>query len=182
MTTPAFDLSARVDPPLQADEAQTLRAYLDYHRDTFRAKTGGLTAEQLNTALAPSDMTLGGMVKHLALVETSWLVERFAGQPAPEPWASVDWEADVDWDWHSAADDTPEQLTALYEESVRLADEVLQPALRNGGLGALSAQRSRRENEEFSLRWIVVHLIEEYARHNGHADLIRQSVDGATGE
>jgi uncharacterized damage-inducible protein DinB len=175
--------SGRTDPPLRADETTTLLTYLDFHRDTFRWKTQGLDAAGLNATLPPSPMTLGGMMKHLALVESNWFNDVLVGRPEVEPWASVDWDADVDWDWHSAAHDSPEELRRLLEESVAASDAIIQEALAEGGLDRLSARESRREGEgAFSLRWIIVHMIEEYARHNGHADLIRESVDGRTGE
>ncbi len=169
--------TARLDPPTHGDERALLLAFLQYHRDTLRTKAGGLDQQQLATALPPSDMTLGGMVKHLGLVENSWLRERLAGDGLSEPWRSTDWDADEDWDWHSAKDDTPEQLWALYDEMVADADAVIAAH----DLDHLSAVPSR-DGEPFSLRWILLHLIEEYARHNGHADLIRQSIDGQTGE
>lgn len=169
---------SRTDPPLAADERTTLLAFLDYHRDTLRLKAGGLDAAQLAVTLPPSEMTLGGMVKHLALVEHSWLRRVFLGEAYAEPWASVDWEADVDWDWHSARDDSPEGIWALYERMVADADAVVAGA----GLEDLSVKPSRQTGEPFKLRWILLHLVEEYARHNGHADLIRESIDGATGE
>jgi uncharacterized damage-inducible protein DinB len=172
----------RTDPPLRADEATTLIAYLDYHRDTFRMKFGGLTADQLRATHPPSDMTLGGMVKHLALVESSWFNDVLMGRPELEPWASVDWDADRDWEWHTAADDSPEELRAIFDESVRDSDAIIAEALAEGGLDRESVVPSRRGEGQFSLRWILVHMIEEYARHNGHADLIRESIDGATGE
>ena len=168
----------RVDPPTRGDERTLLLAYLDYHRETLRRKAGGLDAAQLDTALPPSEMTLGGMVKHLALVENSWLRDRFLGEGLSEPWRSVDWDADWDWDWHSARDDSPEQIWALYDAMVADADSVIADA----SLDDLSAEASRRTGEPFSLRWILLHLIEEYARHNGHADLIRESIDGEVGE
>jgi hypothetical protein len=167
----------RTDPPTHGDERPMLLAYLDYHRETLRQKAGGLDATQLATALPPSDMTLGGMVKHLGLVENSWLRERFKGDGLSEPWASTDWDADWDWDWNSAKDDNPQQLWALYEEMIADADAVISDA----GLDDLAAQPSRT-GEPMSLRWILLHLVEEYARHNGHADLIRQSIDGEVGE
>jgi uncharacterized damage-inducible protein DinB len=168
----------RLDPPTHGDERTLLVAFLRYHRDTLRAKAGGLNQRQLAATLDPSEMTLGGMVKHLALVENSWLRDRFTGEGLSEPWRSVDWQADEDWDWHSAADDTPERLWALYDEMVADADAVIAAH----DLDDLSAKRSRSSGEPFSLRWILLHLIEEYARHNGHADLIRESIDGETGE
>jgi uncharacterized damage-inducible protein DinB len=172
----------RTDPPLLADEATTLRAFLDYQRDTFRWKCAGLTQEQLAQSLEPSDMTLGGMMKHLAVVESGWFEETFAGGSQMPPFDTVDWDADRDWEWHTAKDDTPEDLRTLFDEACRRADAVLDQALAGPGLDAESASKDRREGTPFSLRWIVVHMIEEYARHNGHADLIRESIDGETGE
>ncbi|CAB4725065.1 MAG: DUF664 domain-containing protein [Actinobacteria bacterium] len=169
----------RTDPPQSADEAATLLGFLDYHRDTFRSKIAGLDAGQLRTAHAPSDMTLGGMAKHLAFVEHWWLHCVFLGREFAEPWASVDWDADEDWDWHSAVDDSPDQLRAIFDEHVALSDAIVAEAGPDWGVMSV---RSGRNDSPFSLRWIVCHLVEEYARHNGHADLIREAVDGVTGE
>jgi uncharacterized damage-inducible protein DinB len=180
--TPTTPPETRVDPPLQADETTTLRAFLDYHRDTFRWKCGGLTQEQLAQSLPPTDMTLGGMMKHLAVVESGWFEETFAGGSQMPPFDTVDWDADRDWEWHTAKDDTPEELFALFDEAVRRADAVIEQAMAGPGLDGDSAEKDRREGTPFSLRWILVHMIEEYARHNGHADLIRESIDGETGE
>jgi hypothetical protein len=127
-------------------------------------------------------MTLGGIMKHLALVESDWFEDTFArGSPMP-PFDTVDWDDDRDWEWHTAPDDTPEGLFALFDEAVRRADAVIDEALAGPGLDAESKKKDPREGTPFSLRRIIVHMIEEYARHNGHADLIRQSIDGATGE
>jgi uncharacterized damage-inducible protein DinB len=172
----------RVDPPLLGDEATTLRAFLDYHRDTFRWKCSGLTQAQLAQELAPSDMTLGGMMKHLAVVESSWFESVFAGGDYMPPFDTVDWDADRDWEWHTAKDDTPEELRALFDDAVSRADAVIDRSLARGGLDAQSVRNSRRKDTPFSLRWILVHMIEEYARHNGHADLLREAIDGQTGE
>jgi hypothetical protein len=167
----------RLDPPQSGDERTLLIAFLDYHRETLRQKAGGLDAAQLDPALAPSDMTLGGMVKHLALVEDWWFRCVLLGLEHAEPWASVDWDDDADWDWHSAKDDSPEQIWVVYEANVSAADA----AYADLDLDTLSVKKSRQSDEPFSLRWILLHMIEEYARHNGHADLIRQSEDGQTG-
>ena len=172
----------RVDPPLATGEVAMLRAFLDYHRDTLRMKTEGLTAEQLNTTHPPSTMTLGGMLKHLALVEDNWFSVVLLGNSDAEPWNSVDWNADRDWEWHTAVDDDPDWLRNLFDESVAASDRCLDQALANGGLNLLSVKESREGDTRFSLRWILLHMIEEYARHNGHADLLRESIDGATGE
>ena len=98
------------------------------------------------------------------------------------PFDTVDWEADEDWDFHSAAQDTPEELAALHDASIAASDAILREALADGGLDSLSAKPSRRTGAHFDLRWIVTHLVEEYARHNGHADFLRESIDGATGD
>jgi uncharacterized damage-inducible protein DinB len=159
-----------------ADERTTVQGFLDLHREVLRRKCRGLSAEQLDTTLPPSSMTLGGLLKHLAYVESWWATGVFLGEDPGEPWASVDWAADGDWDWHSAADDAPEQLWALYEAEVAAADRIYDPA----ALEDLAGRADRRTGEHPSLRWILLHLVEEYARHNGHADLIRESIDGVT--
>jgi hypothetical protein len=177
-----MERSQRTQKPVRADEVTTLRAFLDHHRDTFLWKCSGLTQEQLARALPPSDMTLGGMMKHIAVVEQSWFEDDFVGGGLMPPFDTVDWDADPDWEWHTAKDDTPEALFALLDEARRRSDAVLDDALAAGGAGldglsvAVDEERGR-----FSLRWILLHMIEEYARHNGHADLIRQSIDGETG-
>jgi hypothetical protein len=93
----------------------------------------------------------------------------------------VDWKADSDWEWHSAAQDTPEQLRALWQQAVARSRAAVTEALAGGGLGQL-AQRALPDGSVPSLGWILIHMVEEYSRHNGHADLIRESVDGLTGE
>lgn len=180
--SPDLDPASRVDPPGRGNEVDTLLGFLRYHRNTFRWKTGGLNHCQLATTLPPSDMTLGGMIKHLALVEIGWFHEFFAGNEEPEPWASVDWENDPDWEWRTAREDSPAQLSEIYERCVRMADEAIAQRLSDDGMDTMSARTDGRTQQPFTLRWIVTHMIEEYARHNGHADLIRQSIDGRVGE
>ncbi|HMM96991.1 MAG: DinB family protein [Micrococcales bacterium] len=172
----------RTDPPLAADEATTLVAFLDFHRATLRMKVEGLDAEQLRTPHPPSSLTLGGLMKHVALDEASWFGEVLHGRPMGEPWDSVDWDADPDWEHHSAAEDTPEELHRLLDAATEQARRDIDAALAQGGLDQESVKPDRREGRPFSLRWILLHMIEEYARHNGHADLLREAVDGATGE
>ena len=138
MTSTGVD---RVDPPLATDEATMLRAFLDYHRDTLRRKTAGLSTEQLNATHPPSTMTLGGMLKHLALVEDHWFSVVLLGNDDAEPWHSVDWDADRDWEWHTAADDDPEWLRSLFDESVAAADRCIDAALADGGLDRLVGPR-----------------------------------------
>jgi uncharacterized damage-inducible protein DinB len=172
----------RVDPPLHGDEVTTLRAFLTYHRDTLRRKCAGLTQEQLAQQLPPSDMSLGGLMKHLALVESQWVDHHFRDLAHAPPFDTMDWDAHPDWEFDSARFDTPEEQRALFDEAVRRSDAAVDVALVRGGLDEKSARMSPRTGEAFTLRWILVHMIEEYARHNGHADLIRQSVDGQTGQ
>jgi uncharacterized damage-inducible protein DinB len=175
------DEQGRPEPPLAADETGTLLGFLDYQRATFAWKCGGLDGAGLQAKIAVSPMTLGGMLKHLAYVE-DWWFSRFLHDRDPEPpWDAVDWKADQDWDWHSAAADTPEQLRALWQDAVVRSRSMTAEALADGGMGIL-ARRAWPDGRAPSLRWIVCHMIEEYARHNGHADLIRESVDGLTGE
>lgn len=175
------DEHGRPEPPREAGEAATLIGFLEYQRATLEWKCRGLTDEQLRVSRPPSTMTLGGMLKHLACVEDGWFTQVAAGQPDPEPWGSVDWDADPDWEWHTAAEDTPEQLLALWRDAVARARVAVDEALADGGLDQL-AQRTWPDGRAPSLRWILCHMIEEYARHNGHADLIRESVDGQVGE
>lgn len=175
----SLDEHGRIDPPDAGGEVATLLGFLDFQRATFGWKTAGLNAAQLSVTTAASDMTLGGMMKHLALVEDSWLSERLMGKDAVAPWAHVDWDSDRDWDWHSAAADSPESLRTLWEESVGRSQVSVAEFLRDGDLGQLAR---RRDGRAPSARWILCHMIEEYARHNGHADLLREDIDGESGE
>ena len=176
-----LDEQGRPKPPSAADEAATLVGFLDFQRATLAWKCSGLDAAGLDTTVAASSMTLGGMLKHLALVEDYWFSEWLHGRGASPPWDAVDWDADPDWDWHSAAKDTPQQLRALWHDNVDRSRARVAEALAGGGLEQL-ARRAEPSGESPSLRWILCHMIEEYARHNGHADLIREAVDGQTGE
>ena len=183
MAVVQIDDFGRPEPPLLADEAATLIGFLDYQRATLDWKCRGLSDEQLRAGLAPTSMTLGGLLKHLALVEDYWFTETVAGQAKPQPWADVDWKADRDWEWHSAADDSAEQLHALWAESLARSRAVVASALEpDAGTGLARKHSAWGGQGEVSLRWVLVHMIEEYARHNGHADLLRQSIDGETGE
>jgi uncharacterized damage-inducible protein DinB len=173
----------RPEPPYEGGEVATLLGFLDYQRATLEWKCRGLSDEQLRVALRPSSMTLGGLLKHLACVEDSWLTETVAGEPLPEPWASVDFEADPEWTWHTAASDSGEFLRALWTERVNRSRAVVQAQLSRGEGAALSETHAAWGRQDpVSLRWVLVHMIEEYARHNGHADLMRESIDGQTGD
>ncbi|OSM44304.1 DinB family protein [Nesterenkonia sp. PF2B19] len=175
------DEQGRPEAPLAGGELETLLGFLEFHRATLAHKCAGLDAAGLAQRVEPSTMTLGGLFKHLALVEDHWFsVTLFAREPA-EPWLSADWEADEDWEWHSAAADSPQELRALWERSVEASRRLTQQALNDGGLER-SADRARPDGAVVTLRFILVHAIEEYSRHNGHADLLRESIDGQRGE
>jgi uncharacterized damage-inducible protein DinB len=177
-----IDDHGRPEPPLDASEIDTLVGFLEYQRATFAWKCDGLDAAGLAASTAASSMTLGGMMKHLSFVEDHWFSRFLHDKPRVEPWASVDWKADQDWDWHSAADDTPEQLRAMWDATVARSRSSVTDALTIGGPEQL-AKKAWPDGSRPSLRWILCHMIEEYARHNGHADLLREAVDGgAIGE
>ena len=105
---------------------------------------------------------------------------KLLGREPAEPWRSVDWDGDPDWEFRTAADDSPEELLALFDDTIAASDRILDEV--GDDLDRLSVRADRREGTHFDLRWILVHLVEEYARHNGHADLLREAVDGTTGD
>ena len=184
MTTVVRMAISRTDPPLAASEVDTLRGYLDYHRDTLLMKTDGLTQEQLSQTHAPSALTLGGLLKHAALNDDWWFCRVFGGREGEPDWVPDGaFDEDDDWELSSAKDDSPEELRRIFDSARAAADAAIERGLATGGLEASSAVTSRRkEGEHFSLRWVILHMIEEYARHNGHADLLREAVDGTVGE
>ncbi len=158
-------------------ERQQLMDFLNFQRAVLVRKAEGLTDEQARQSLAPSNLTLAGLVKHSIFVEDIWAVYRFAGQDMIEPWASVDWDASPDWELTSASEDKLTDLLDALRAAWARSDEIY------AGAESLDQPAARpREDEPFNLRWILIHLIEEYARHLGHADFLRQSIDGATGD
>jgi len=171
----------RAEPPVAGDETATLLGSLERQRATLAWKCGGLDAAGLRATVGASSMTLGGLLKHLALVEDDYFSVRLFDRAPTPPWDTVDWDADRDWEWHSASDDSPEQLVALWQDTVARSRTRIAEALADGGLDRL-AQRIWPDGRAPSLRRLLIDVIEEYARHVGHADLIRESVDGLTGE
>ncbi|NNN00233.1 MAG: DinB family protein [Acidimicrobiaceae bacterium] len=176
-----FDEHGRPEPPEAGDELETLTGFLDYQRSTFAWKCSNLSADDLTTKIGSSSMTLGGMIKHLALVEDWWFSQCLRDRQPQAPWKDVDWELDPDWDWISAASDAPEQILELWASSTAQSRLMVEEAMLEGGLDQ-RARRAPSKGQSPSLRWILCHMIEEYARHNGHADLLRESIDGSTGE
>lgn len=167
-----------VEPTGAPNERQGLEEFLDYYREVMRRKVIGLDSAALNKTVAASSLTLGGIIKHLSLVEEQWFVEDILGQELSEPWASIDWQADRDWDFESASADTPDYLLTLHAEACEQSRQIL------AGIDDLDTLVAREPSsgDRFNVRWVLIHMIEEYARHVGHADLIRESIDGATGD
>lgn len=159
-----------------ADEFTTLTQSLDLQRAILRWKCAGLDADAMAATPTASTMHLAGLLKHLTVVEEGWFAHHFAGQDHSEPWASVDWAADPDWEWRTAADDDPDELLATHAVACDRSRSVVAAA---SSLDQRAVGESHRG--PVTLRWILVHMIEEYARHNGHADLIREGIDGAVG-
>ena len=176
-----LDERGRPEPPLAADEVATLLGFLEFQRATLAWKCSGVDASGMRATVGVSTMTLGGLLKHLAYVESDWFSRWLHGRHPVPPWDTVDWSSDPDWEWRSAADDSPEELLALWRDAVEQSRSLVESALADGG-PARPAQRTGSDGRAPSLRWILVHMIEEYARHNGHADLLRESIDGTTGE
>jgi uncharacterized damage-inducible protein DinB len=169
---PATD---RADPPFIADERTMLDAWLDFHRATLLSKCEDLDDEQLRTrAVPPSSLSLLGLVRHMTEVERSWFRRCLAGEEAPPLYYSND-DEDADFTDLDAAD--VQANFAAFRSEVQYCRELTS---RYGDLNAVGALR--RHGHEVSLRWIYVHMIEEYARHNGHADFLRERIDGRTGD
>lgn len=167
------------EPPPAGTEVEALMGALDRLRATFRWKVDGLDAAGLRATIPSSSLTPGGLLKHLALVEDYQSTVKMTGEPLGEPWAGMGMvEDDPEWEFTSAEHDAPEELYALYDGAVGRYRARIQDALAQGGLDAPVAIHGG----EFNLRRLVVDLLEEYGRHTGHADLLREAVDGRTGE
>jgi hypothetical protein len=157
--------------PDAADECTMLDAFLEWHQQTVLLKIAGLSESDLRRSIVPSGVTPLGMVKHLAYVHRFWFRIVFVNEPGlPLPWS----KDDPDADWRIEPSDTTEAIIALYREEVAQARAISAAA----SLDAM-AQNPLRPR---SLRWIMVHMVEEVARHNGHLDIIRELMDGVTGE
>ncbi|MER7518441.1 DinB family protein [Streptomyces sp. NPDC126499] len=163
----------RTPPPRTADERATLTAMLQFQRDTLESKCAGLTPEQLRTrAVPPSGLSLLGLVRHAAEVERGWFRNVINGEDSRSPWTppgSTDW-ADFDVD-----DADPDEAFAVWHEECARSRAIVAAAPSLDITGSL-------DEETYSLRYVLAHMIEEYARHNGHADLLRERIDGSTGE
>ena len=169
-------------PPVAGTEVDTLIGSLERQRRTFRWKCEGLDADGLRATTAASSMTLGGLLKHLSFVESLYfslkLHGRDPGVRRGTPWTG---RTRTNWEFRSAAEDSPEELYAMYDASVARARANLAEALADGDLGRPIAE-TWDDGDAPSIRRMLVDLIEEYARHTGHADILREAVDGRVGE
>ena len=167
-------VTERTHPPLEADERRMLEAWLEYHRATLANKGEGLADDQLRArSTPPSSLSLLGLVRHMAAVERGWFRRVMAGEDIPRLFARDDADAcfnDVD-------DASVEEAFRLWRQECALAREVVAEVDSLDRVG-----KQQRYGADVSLRWILVHMIEEYARHNVHADLLRERIDGAVGD
>jgi uncharacterized damage-inducible protein DinB len=178
MTEPLPDDARRPDPPLAGTEVETLLGFLEYQRATLAWKCSGLTDEQLHAHLAPTAITLGGLLMHLSRVEDYWFGAVAAAGPTLKPWAGMEWAAE----WELSLTQSGAALHRQWSERVDHSRAIVAARLSESP-DALSRTYPAWNGEgSASLRWVITHMIEEYARHNGHADLLRESIDGATGE
>ena len=158
-----------------ADERTTLGAFLDFYREVMKAKVRGVSEEDARRRLVPSDTTLASLIKHLARVEVSWFQHRLDQRPLEELPHLKRVLDDLDLDFQVDPDETVEMLVARYDEECAASREIaarkeLDDVVPHPVLG------------EVSMRWILVHMIEETARHAGHADILREQIDGSTGD
>jgi uncharacterized damage-inducible protein DinB len=161
----------RLPVPFAGDEKTMLSAFLDRYRETITWKLDGLSTEQASQRLLPSATTLLGIVKHLAYVERWWFQMNFAGNPVSFPWSEN--EPDQDIDFRISSTDTIDSITALYQREIERSREIA-AAARIDEMG-----KGVDKVEPRSLRWIMIHMIDETARHAGHADILRELTDGA---
>jgi hypothetical protein len=169
------------EPPLAGAEVEHIVGALVRLRTTFRWKADGLDSAGLRQRVGVSTLTLGGLLKHLALMEDHTFTVKLSGAPIGAPWDDVDRSGDDDWEFRTAADDSPEQLYQLWDGAVARSGVRLATALASGGVDQL-AHAGNDSGRHASLRRLLCDLIEEYGRHTGHADLLREAVDGLTGE
>jgi uncharacterized damage-inducible protein DinB len=158
--------------PRNGDERSTLLAFLGWQRATLARKCEGLNADQLRRRSAePSTLSLLGLVRHMADVELGWFRRTLAGEDVEYHYSS---DQDIDGEFDNVDTADVEEAFATWRDECARADEIISRR-------ALEATGHRRDGQEVSMRWILTHMVEEYSRHNGHADLLRERIDGATG-
>ncbi|MGW7052385.1 DinB family protein [Streptomyces sp. NPDC054887] len=165
----------RIDPPTTAGEREMLETWLEFHRETLALKCAGLNDEQLReTSAPPSTLSLLGLVRHMTEVERGWFHRVLGGEDAPKLYYS---DENPDGDFQVTERDTWAEAHTAWRDAIGRARELAaQHSLDDLGKG------EHRSGKPYNLRWIYVHMIEEYARHNGHADLLRERIDGTTGD
>ena len=169
------DLGWREMPPVRtADERSMLEAMLEWYREGVLRKVEGMSQADATRSALRSPTTAAGIVKHLAVVEDLWFTVRLGGQPMPEPWRDVDFSVDPDWEFRTATQEPLETSVALYVEACARS----RAAVAGRSLDDVGSDARRGE---FSLRWALLHMIEETARHLGHLDVLRELADGTTG-
>lgn len=169
------------EPPFAGSEVEHLLGALNRQRFTFRWKAGGLDAAGLNRPIGASVLTLGKLLKHLALVEDDCSGPRLDDSRIGMPWEGGDWAAGPGWDFRSAPDDSPEELYELWDQAVARSRARFGKVLAEAGPEQL-VHLSDPAGRHASLRRLLFDMIEEYGRHTGHADLLRENVDGLVGE
>ena len=168
------------EPPFAGTEVEHVLGALERLRTTFRWKADDLDEAGLHTRAGASPLTIGQLLKHLAFAEDHMFTVKLRGEPVGEPWNLAEWDS-PEWPFTSAAQDTPAQLYAHWDDAVARSRERVAAALADGGLDR-PAHVSGPDGEPVSLRRLLFDLIEEYGRHTGHADLLRETVDGRVGE
>lgn len=172
--------TSAVHPATRA-EAEALLSVLERNRRTFAWKTAGLDADGLRATTAASSMTLGGLVKHMALVESDWLAVKLAGEAYGPPWDAVDFDHDPDWEWRTGALGPAGEVQALWRDAVERSRRIVTRVIDERGLDG-PASFTWPDGRVPSVRAMLLDLVEEYARHTGHADILREAVDGRVGE
>lgn len=181
MTTDDVKSTYPWEPPFAGGEVEQLLGALDRLRATFRWKADDLDAAGLGTRVGASTLTLGGLLKHLAVTEDYQSTTKLTGEPFGGPWVELGIEPDRDWDFETAGDDSPETLYDVYDSAVVRARARWRAVIDERGLDG-EAHVQAPDGEHASVRRLLTDLIEEYGRHTGHADLIREAVDGRVGE
>ena len=171
-------LLSRDEPEPAGQDLVLLERFLDLQRQTMLAKTAGLDKDGMARRIPNSSLSLGGLLYHLALVEESWMEERFAGGTLRQPWSEVDFDSDPEWEFRTSVEVDPDALRLRYQQACQRSRQVVASASGPDQLSALPL----RDGRPFSLRWVLLNLIEETARHLGHADLLREAIDGSIGE
>lgn len=169
------------EPPLAGTDATQILGSLDRMRWTFRWKAADLDAAGLDTRIGASSLTLGGLLKHLATAEDYLSTVKLHGTPMPEQWRDNGWDIDDDWEFSSAREDSPEQLYAWYDGAVARSRAAIAAAVAEHGMD-MEVAAHNDAGEHANLRRLLCDMVEEYGRHTGQADLLREAVDGRVGE